>query len=597
MQKIMKKSLLLMATAILLTVGCKESVSPLTPGDGLHAYTFTAANPVVRSVISGTDTVLTVKWSGKDKVGIYGKGAVDANNYSYDVIPDEEEAAKCVLSPSEKGYVFPYSSQAQSFYAYHPFSAEESSGPDKAPVNVPAVQTQKKAGDMSHIPDLLFFRSDPVNLNGEETVNFQFHGILSIVQLKLRMEPGAPDVAIKNIRLKSTEDNLSLKGQVDLTSGSDEITAVAGSGEILLEFGESVTLSSSAFRSLYLVVAPGHHAAGQLSVEVKASDNSVNTISLPAVTFQPGANYIQEVTVDLEGFVLPEKLSVTADKTVLAAGDSVSFTLAGFADKVVFWSGEENHNYTFYKEGHTVLTDVKMAFKTYLQAGGQNKPLKVKVSTDFSGASTEAAIQAATWTDITSRFTFAEDCSATSMPGNKDNFVSSGTVDITDAFGENQDGYVCFFYHIDAFVSALNNGRTQAYVADIVVDDEHESDTSNLFTQDEDSGNMTLIAGDSYDSDGTKPTKTASVGVRFNSTFKPTTDRDAYAFTSAISRRKINIGNDTGELLKDIGDASLPGVWSYTFNTPGQYKVVFEVLYKTLSGDKEETVEFDITVQ
>ncbi len=592
---VMKKTILLFISVLLAAVGCKESFQPY--GDTLHSYSFTATGvPIARSVIAGTDTVLSVTWSDKDKIGIYGKGASEGNNYSYNVIPDEEDATKCLLVPSEKGMVFPYSSQGQSFYAYHPYSAETGFGPDKAPITVPAAQTQKKAGDRSHLSDLLFFKSEPVNLAGEETVDFRFHSILSIVQLKLKMADGAPDVKIKSIGLQSSESNLALSGLVDLTSQSDAISATEGSKEIVLGFEEPVTLNASTFKSVYLVVAPGHHGDGQLSLAVTASDNSVNTIALPAVTFKPGANYIQEVSVGLDGFVLSETLEVVADKTVVAAGESIRFSLQGRADKIVFWSGEEHHNYTFYKDGRTVLTDVKMAFKTYLQAGGQNTPLKVKFSTDFNGASSEEAILNATWTDISSLFTFATDCSASTMPGNKDNFVSSGKADITAAFGEKESGYVCFFYHIDAFNSTLNNGRTQAYVADIVVDDEYQEDVSNLYTQDEDSGNITLLAGESYDSDGTKPTKTAAVGIRFNSTFKPSSERNAYAFTTLISRRQINVGDDTGEQVKDI-EGSMPSEWTYTFTTPGEYEVVFEVLYKTLSGDKEETIKFDITVQ
>jgi len=104
------------------------------------------------------------------------------------------------------------------------------------------------------------------------------------------------------------------------------------------------------------------------------------------------------------------------------AGDTVTFNFTGNADVITFNSGEKG--------------DLLLSFASQTRFGSQPNQISVQVSTDFNGKYTEADVKAATWIDVSSRFTF----------GTNTTLVSSGVKSISDLTQSGKPLYIAFKY-------------------------------------------------------------------------------------------------------------------------------------------------------
>ena len=88
------------------------------------------------------------------------------------------------------------------------------------------------------------------------------------------------------------------------------------------------------------------------------------------------------------------------------AGEPVLFKFSGNADNISFYAGEPLRDYAF-REGRTeAATGGLLAFTSAVTGGAQAGQFAVMASSDFNGQHADInAVKAATWADITSRFT------------------------------------------------------------------------------------------------------------------------------------------------------------------------------------------------
>lgn len=141
---------------------------------------------------------------------------------------------------------------------------------------------------------------------------------------------------------------------------------------------------------------------------------------------------------DLEVTATPD-FNVTTDATTYKAGQEIVFNFTGNAHIISFYSGETLKDYAF-KDGRTI--DLKGAgatleFSSSVQLGTQAKQVTVLASTDFNGDySSLDKVKAATWTDITSRFTL----------GTSATFLATGAKDISDLIVAGKPIYIAFKY-------------------------------------------------------------------------------------------------------------------------------------------------------
>jgi plastocyanin len=143
---------------------------------------------------------------------------------------------------------------------------------------------------------------------------------------------------------------------------------------------------------------------------------------------------------------------VTPDSTTYHAGSNVKFIFEGNPTTITFYSGEQGRQYQ-YRNRVTAAGTPALQFSTALNTVGQTGSLLLMCSYDFKGvvvgdtAKTQANINSATWTDITSRAKLATNATAT----------ASGVVDLSD-LSNGTPVYLAFKYQADA--NAIQNKWT-----------------------------------------------------------------------------------------------------------------------------------------
>ena len=415
--RIMKKHIFAIMLLILAS-GCRETDTESALAGKEPVVRFSTSGSVTsRAIVEADGTQLNITWSSDDAIGIFGRGTVSGNNYPYAATPDRKEPARCSFSPMSLDRIFGWRPGKQEFYACYPYDETFQDEPKAWTVSLPTQQIQTAAGSTEHLAALCTMKAAPVSRVFDESndspVEFTFHNLFAIVEIRLKMEAGASiDVPIQQIRLVSEEAALTIPaGTVDLTAPIESgytilpVTAIEESREVILTFTQQPVVSRSEYGSFWLMVAPGRHTAGKLKLQVTAIDNSVCTIELPEVDFKSNRNYRQDATLRLNDFTAADPFDVSAATVECRVGEPIRFALGGEAESVDFFSGEMFHQWEYAKKDRLSYSDILFSFRSQLQGGVQLHPVTVKVSTDFDGTYDETHILAATWTDVTARFT------------------------------------------------------------------------------------------------------------------------------------------------------------------------------------------------
>lgn len=282
--------------------------------------------------------------------------------------------------------------------------------------------------------------------------------------------------------------------------------------------------------------------------------------------------------------------NATTDAVVYKVGQPVIFNLAGNPDIITFYSGEVGNAYA-YKDTERIIENPGMAFSFAANTTNGNlipNPLRVPISYsyDFSGEYTEDAVRAATWHDISDRFTWPQ----TTKDGN----VFSGRVDLGDVFSE-IGRPVYFKYHFLALAAMQQRSQWAIYsptfygTAQNVLQPLYELHTSG----------WTIVWNEaSYANDKTNRDKCAVTSTRIylTSVFTLPSDRECWAVSGPIVRpAEINNGTDMGSPIKSAGQSTLRN-FRYIYNEPGEYTVSFVAANANVYDRKEQVVEMKITV-
>ncbi|MDE5624400.1 MAG: DUF5017 domain-containing protein [Alistipes sp.] len=603
-----------------LAAGCQEALVEPTFEAPQTAVRFTGAGAAAtRTVVEADGTTLGVAWSTTDAVGIFGRGATTGDNYPYAAAPERNDPTRCTFASADLGKIFRWNRGEQNFYAYYPYDEEADAEPNALPVVLPTRQQQTGAGSTDHLAGLSVMKAAPVTrvFSEEEPapVEFAFRNLFAMVEIRLKMgETTAIDVPLRQIRLLSDATPLTIAaGTADLTAPADEdaLTIAEGKHEAVLVFGEQPVLTKTGWQSFWLMVAPGQHPAGTLKLETTAIDNSTCTVELPAVTFKANRNYRQEATLSLDEFEPAEAFAAVAAATECRAGEPVVFALSGEAETVDFYSGEKFHEWEYAAKDRLEYSDVFFSFRAQMQctaAKYQAHPVSVKVSTDFDGTFEETNILAATWTDISARFTLpSKPWTANDGPTTEERYmeegrmISSGEANLSGYYDEKSPYlYVAFFYHIDKYDANLLNERTGVWFTDIQATRQEGETRAVILSQTE--AEVHVIDGANYGTTHSRWGKTFEHGGvthypwEFWCESKPKADRDAYAVMNRLERKVSNFGPDKPQSVKGGGTA-MPETFSYAFAEPGTYEAVLVGRSKTLTDEKEVICKFTVTVK
>lgn len=263
---------------------------------------------------------------------------------------------------------------------------------------------------------------------------------------------------------------------------------------------------------------------------------------------------------------------------------NVSFNLSGNADLISFYSGELFRDYAF-KDGRVLTYNAfKLSFSTTVQFGTQRNQLSVIASTDFNGNYTPEGINAATWTDLTSRFALASTVGSTTP-------TVSGVVDITDIKVEGKPLYIAFKYV--TLPQAANGTQNTWRVRDFNLLGDSNIGNVNV-AQQTTAGWVLVNEGDVIDPNRAQIETGTIVNLRgnnVNTNIKTTT----WAVTKAFSVSKDNLGPDRPINIKSYIDPHLDK-YTYSYKQPGEYTVAFLAQNSTAQEQNKIVKTLKITI-
>ncbi|WP_104385657.1 DUF5017 domain-containing protein [Sphingobacterium sp. HMA12] len=266
-------------------------------------------------------------------------------------------------------------------------------------------------------------------------------------------------------------------------------------------------------------------------------------------------------------------MEVRTNASSYKVGDTVVFRFEGTPDNIVFYSGENGHNYDL-KDRLYADNDLQVDFKTLVQWGVIYDNLKLFVSNNFSGIYTREEVDKATWTDISDKAVFST---------GQDN-TPSGTVSLKSYLNPVDTGstYLAFRY-TDFQKPQQNRWVIRTFNA---VKVSPEGVQTNVATISNAGWNAVSFLNDS------KVWTISATQLLMYGGVASDTDNDDWVITKGF-KVKESIA-DKGIALKNI--SSNLREYKYVYKTPGVYKAVFETSSDWYSGRKAGYAEVTITI-
>jgi hypothetical protein len=314
---------------------------------------------------------------------------------------------------------------------------------------------------------------------------------------------------------------------------------------------------------------------------------------------------------------------VTTQQASYKVGQPVNFQFQGQADMISFYSGQALNDYAF-KEGRVIDATgagATLSFSTSLQGTGtQKNTFKVLASTDFNGKYDDlASVKAATWTDITSRFTLS--------PGTSTAFTASGQQDISDLLVPGKPIYIAFQYHNKP--QQANGLARQWMVQTFAVKSSKTLEDKALTLADQMNAGFVLV--DQYKDQAPARSLVTSTRITLyaniykdpasplydpnnpiyhqdsaeydpNAVYVPYDPASPYndpesenwAISKPIYTQTIDLGPDRAVAVK--GMETQPDSYVFTYDTPGTYKAYFVAANANIAGSRQVVRSVDITI-
>lgn len=233
-----------------------------------------AEDPSTRADFTDNGPVKITWTAGEDVVGIFGSTASGSigDNVQYMAVPEPGNASACTFEAQGAELTWQAGGGTHTFYAYYPYVRMRNPDPQNASSEVPEAQTQEGA-TMSHVAASAFMVADKAELaESTGSVNLRFTHIYGVMQFVLDAET---PMTLSSLTMTSAAADLAGMVTVDLSQPYDRcITAVSGgSRSVTLDFGAAgLALGDGTPKSAYMLVLPGSHPAGSISLTFQTAD-------------------------------------------------------------------------------------------------------------------------------------------------------------------------------------------------------------------------------------------------------------------------------------------------------------------------------------
>ena len=280
-----------------------------------------------------------------------------------------------------------------------------------------------------------------------------------------------------------------------------------------------------------------------------------------------------------------DDFEITVEKSEYSVGEVVTFNIQGNPDLITFYSGEKGNSYEFVDKDRIAETQMFFSFRTTIAKNSTNSlnpsVVLISYSKDFSGEYTEEAIEKATWTDITEKFTLPDKVEVEKLP--------SGSVEMSSVYGDNNEIYLKYDYNVKAYDASARNGRAVWTFTDVNVLGDIDGVEERLYDISE--MGWKIVIGEGYDESGQDKGNLPKVDVNkitMQSAFKPSNDKTAWAVSGPIRKLDVvNYGPDKGVGIKALADP-IKTSYEYKYSAPGEYQVTF--VAKKIDSDRQKEV-------
>ena len=297
---------------------------------------------------------------------------------------------------------------------------------------------------------------------------------------------------------------------------------------------------------------------------------------------------------------------VTTESLTYKKGDKVIFKFTGDANIISFYSGERQKQYS--NRSGTVV-DAKgagatLSFTSAVSGGTQGvlsttvpPQLKVMASTNFNGNYDFASVQAATWTDITSRFSYSTTTTfVTSTPV----VVPAAPVDISDLIVTGKPLYIAYKYILQP--QFVNGTARNWQIQSFLVTSKKDIGASALPTiVDQPMAGFRLVEQNPLTPSRSAiiPTGTARVSLLgyLYDVLAPSIDPagETWAISKGIDTEKILVAPDPSLPIKNPVAVKMTQ-YEYIYATAGTYTATFVASNNNLEGGKEVVKEIKLTI-
>ncbi len=264
------------------------------------------------------------------------------------------------------------------------------------------------------------------------------------------------------------------------------------------------------------------------------------------------------------------------------ANKPVKFSLSGKANVISFYSGEVLNDYKFISGRVVEKGELKVSFNTSVNFGTQQNQFSVLASTDFNGKYTVADVNAATWINITARYTLANN--ATYLPT---------SADLTDLAVDGKPIYIAFKY--TTLPQTANGTGRSWFVQNFMASS--KTSIGDILLADYRGASFTLVQDASIIDPSRSSLSTSTITLRANTS---PAGREITSYFWAISKgfdiSSKDLGPDLSKPVKGYVDAT-PEVFSYTYTTPGTYTATFVAANSTIYGEQKIVKSLEVVVK
>lgn len=312
---------------------------------------------------------------------------------------------------------------------------------------------------------------------------------------------------------------------------------------------------------------------------------------------------------DLWTIETEDTLKITLRNDKVYTQEDVVFDFSGDADVIAFFSGEEGSEYEHFSSERTYEGVPYFTFSSAFQAGSQwtlqgqegeeKRPLSILYSTDFAGNYTSEGVAAATWVDLTDKFTFPT--SKVSNAKDATMATSAGVYPLAELLQEGDMAKRITFairYYMApvAGVEPLERSRVAVHNFSITNRCEEEGLEAEYATQGD--FDFTLIASGYNAADSTAnylPAKGSYLW--FDCATSQPDEREVWAVSRTITiDGTIHGGCDTPICIKAY-DNMPPTRYVYSYTEVGDYDICFMITNTSTDGTiRRRTEQFKVSV-